>query len=175
MMTFSKRGMMLIILILGTLMLSGCAAVISKETVNAYNDALATFKKASEAGAKKCAPVQYATAEAYLALADHEIAADEESPHLRKAIETVKGKSLEAIKVCEEKAKPPAPPTPPMLPPEKAQTRGRACQTCTTASSTTGPTETGCTTGVGYHLFRSGQDQYQSSSRQGIGSNWNDS
>lgn len=122
MMKFSKRGMMLIILILGAMMISGCAAVISKETVNAYNDALATFKKASDIGAKKCAPCQYATAEAYLALADHEMAAHEESPHLKRAIDTVKGKSLEAIKVCEEKAIPPAPPapappTPPMPPP----------------------------------------------------------
>ena len=98
-------------------MISGCGAVISKETVNAYNDALATFKKASEVGAKNCAPCQYATAEAYLALADHDMAVDKESPNLKKAIETVKGKSLEAITVCEEKAKPPVPPTPPMPPP----------------------------------------------------------
>ena len=44
----------------------------SKETIMAYNEAKDAFQKATLAGAKKCAPCQYATAEAYLALADHE-------------------------------------------------------------------------------------------------------
>ena len=63
--------MMLIILILGAMIVSGCG--LSKETVMSYNEAKEAFQKATLAGAKKCAPCQYATAEAYLAWADMEI------------------------------------------------------------------------------------------------------
>ena len=106
--------MMLILLILGAMIASGCA--ISKETMTQINEARDTFQKATLAGAKKCAPVQYATAEAYLALVEHEVwEKHESSPHLISpinSIKVVKEKSLEAIKVCEEKPKPPTPPAP---------------------------------------------------------------
>jgi len=96
----NKRWMMLILLILGALISSGCA--ISKETMMAYNEAKDAFQKATLIGAKKCAPVQYATAEAYLAFADHEVADYwREIEHLNTSIRTVKEKSLEAIKICE--------------------------------------------------------------------------
>jgi OOP family OmpA-OmpF porin len=81
--------------------------------MKAYEDAKATFQKAEQVGAKKCAPCQYATAEAYLALADHEIAKKDDGADLAKAIRITKEKSLEAIKVCEAaKPPPPAPPAP---------------------------------------------------------------
>jgi outer membrane protein OmpA-like peptidoglycan-associated protein len=110
-MDMNKRWMMLIILILGAMIASGCA--VSKETMVSYNEAKGAFQKATLAGAKKCAPCQFATAEAYLALADHEVAERDDREHLKLAVKTVKEKSLEAIKICE---KPPAPPTPPTPP-----------------------------------------------------------
>jgi outer membrane protein OmpA-like peptidoglycan-associated protein len=123
-MNMGKKWMMLILLILGVMIVSGCG--LSKETMISYNEAKDAFQKATLAGAKKCAPCQYATAEAYLAWADMEIAEkDENSPHLRKSLPIVKEKSLEALKLtpCE---KPPAPappkveaPPPPPPPPEK--------------------------------------------------------
>ena len=123
-MKLGNKWVMLILLILGAMIASGCA--ISKETMTQINEARDTFQKATLAGAKKCAPVQYATAEAYLALVEIEVEEKHEgSPHLISpfnSIKVVKEKSLEAIKVCEEKPKPPAPPapappTPPMPPP----------------------------------------------------------
>jgi OOP family OmpA-OmpF porin len=97
---------------------SGCA--VSKETMMAYNEAKETFQKATEAGAKKCAPCQYATAEASLALADHGIEKRwyESSAKFDIAIKVAKEKSLEALKLtpCEKPAPPPAPPTPPPPP-----------------------------------------------------------
>ena len=99
---------------------SGCA--VSKETMMAYNEAKETFQKATEAGAKKCAPCQYATAEASLALADHGIEKRwyESSAKFDIAIKVAKEKSLEALKLtpCEKPAPPPAPPPPP--PPKPA-------------------------------------------------------
>jgi hypothetical protein len=70
----------------------------------AYNDARDTFQKATLAGARKCAPCEYATAEAYLALADHEVAEKDEftAGHLKTGIGIAKEKSLEAIKLCEK-------------------------------------------------------------------------
>jgi outer membrane protein OmpA-like peptidoglycan-associated protein len=81
------------------------------------------FNKATLAGAKKCAPCQYATAEAYLALVDHyEKIGHGCSPYLDKqvnSINIVKEKSLEALKLtpCEKPPAPPAPPAPPPPPP----------------------------------------------------------
>lgn len=114
-MKMNKKWLMLILLILGAMIASGCA-VISKETLTAYNEAKDAFQKATLAGAKECAPVQYATAEAYLALADHEIDAKDEGEHLKKGITITKEKSLEAIKVCEKPPVPPAPAAPPPPP-----------------------------------------------------------
>jgi len=112
-MNMNRKWMTLILLILGAMIASGCA--ISKESMMAYNEAKETFQKATAAGAKKCAPVQYATAEAYLALADEEVAEkDEYSGDLAIAIKTVKEKSLEALKLTPcEKPVPPPPPAPP--------------------------------------------------------------
>ncbi len=117
--------MILVLLILGAVIVSGCA--VSKDTMRAYNDAKETFQKATAAGAKKCAPCQYATAEAYLALADHEVKHYwRELENLKKHIEIVKEKSLEALRLtpCEEvpKPTPPAPPPPAPTPPAPAPT-----------------------------------------------------
>lgn len=92
---------------------SGCA--VNKETMNAYNEAKEAFQKATLIGAKKCAPCQYATAEAYIAIADHEIKEYwRELEYLDKHIKIIKEKSLEAIRICE---KPPTPPSPPAIVP----------------------------------------------------------
>ena len=113
-MKMNKKWITLILIILGAMIASGCA--ISKDTMMAYNEAKDVFQKATLAGAKKCAPVQYATAEAYLALADHgkERWWIEKEEKIIKAIGTVKEKSLEAIKICEKPPTPPAPPKPPV-------------------------------------------------------------
>jgi outer membrane protein OmpA-like peptidoglycan-associated protein len=112
-MNMNKKWMTLILLILGAMIVSGCA--ISKETMMAYNEAKDLFQKATLLNAKKCAPCQYGRAEAYLALADEEVAEkDEHSGDLKLATKIVKEKSLEAIKLCE---KPPTPPPPPPPPP----------------------------------------------------------
>ncbi len=66
----------MLILFLGAMVLSGCG--ISKESMMAYNEAKDAFQKATLAGAKQCAPCQYATAEAYMALADQEVAEKDE-------------------------------------------------------------------------------------------------
>ena len=71
-MNMNRKWMTLLILILGAMIASGCA--VTKEGMMAYNEAKETFQKATAAGAKNCAPCQYATAEAALALADHEMA-----------------------------------------------------------------------------------------------------
>jgi outer membrane protein OmpA-like peptidoglycan-associated protein len=82
-----------------------------------YNEAKEAFQKATIAAAKKCAPCQYATAEANLALADHEMKyywRELEDLYLHSKI--AKEKSLEALKLtpCEKPAPPaPAPPAPP--------------------------------------------------------------
>jgi outer membrane protein OmpA-like peptidoglycan-associated protein len=116
-MNMNMKWMTLIILILGAMIVSGCART---ETMIAYNDAKEVFQKATVAGAKKCAPVQYATAEAYLALADHEIAErDYSADDTKLAIAVAKEKSLEALKLtpCEKPAPPPPPPAPAPPPP----------------------------------------------------------
>ena len=61
-----KRWRVLVLLILGALLVSGC---VSNESMMAYNEAMELFQKATVAGAKKCAPCEYASAEAALALA----------------------------------------------------------------------------------------------------------
>jgi outer membrane protein OmpA-like peptidoglycan-associated protein len=117
-MNMDRKWMMLFLLILGAMIASGCA--VSKETMMAYNDAKETFQKATEAGAKKCAPCQYATAEGSLALADHGMQKRwfESSAKFDAAIKVAKEKSLEALKMtpCEKPAPPPPPPPPPPKP-----------------------------------------------------------
>ena len=120
-MTMNRKWMMLILLILGTMIVSGCG--VTKVGMMAYNDAKETFQKATAAGAKKCAPCQYATAEAALAQAEHEmreINPDQHSTHMVTAVKIAKEKSLEALKLtpCEKPA-PPPPPLPPPPPPPK--------------------------------------------------------
>jgi OOP family OmpA-OmpF porin len=111
-MMMNQRWMMILVLLfVGTMIVSGCTA--SRETVMAYNEAKETFQRATIADAKKCAPCQYGTAEGYLALADHEMKYYwREMQDLDDHAKVVKEKSLEALKLtpCE---KPPAPPTPP--------------------------------------------------------------
>ena len=120
-MNMNKKWMTLILLFLGAMIASGCA--ISKEGMMAYNDAKDAFQKATLADAKKCAPCEYATAEAYLAQVDHEIAERDawRGPgHFDNAVKIAKEKSLEAIKLCEKPPAPraaPAPPPPPPPPP----------------------------------------------------------
>jgi outer membrane protein OmpA-like peptidoglycan-associated protein len=126
-MKMDRKWMMLVLLILGTAIVSaGCAP---KGTVMVYNEAKEAFQKATIAGAKKCAPCQYGTAEAYLALADHEMKYYwREAEDLDQHATTVKEKSLEALKLtpCEAApARPPVPaeppkpaPPPPPPPPE---------------------------------------------------------
>ena len=133
-MNMNRKWMTLLFLILGAMIVSGCA--ISKDGMMAYNEARDTFQKATVAGAKKCAPVQYATAEAALALAEHEMAElspEGHSGHFWMSVKTAKEKSLEALKLtpCEKPAPPaptppapraPAPPAPVPPPPKPAPT-----------------------------------------------------
>jgi outer membrane protein OmpA-like peptidoglycan-associated protein len=122
-MNMNGKWMILLLLILGALIASGCAP---KATVMSYNEAQEAFQKATIANAKKCAPCQYATAEAYLAWADHEmkyywLEVQDLDQHSRM----VKEKSLEALKLtpCEKAPAPPPAkveaPQPPPPPPEK--------------------------------------------------------
>ncbi len=106
------RLKILTLLILAMIIVSGCAKAIPDDIMKSYNEAKALFQKATDAGAKKCAPCQYATAETALAHADHEIAEGDYAPcHLTSSIAIVKKQSLEALKLtpCER----PAPPLPP--------------------------------------------------------------
>ena len=126
-MKMNRKWMILLLLILGTAMVSGCAP---KGTVMVYNEAKEAFQKATIAGAKKCAPCQYGTAEAYLSLADHEMKYYwREAEDLDRHATLVKEKSLEALKLTPCEAAParppvpaeppkPAPPPPPAPPPE---------------------------------------------------------
>ena len=109
-----KKWIGLILIILGAMIASGCA--VSKESMMAYNEAKELFQKATVAGAKKCAPCQYATAEASLAWADHEIAERDDGSDLKIALQVAKEKSIEALRLtpCEKPA-PPAPVPPPVL------------------------------------------------------------
>jgi outer membrane protein OmpA-like peptidoglycan-associated protein len=116
-MTMNRKWMILLILILGAVIASGCAP---KATVISYNEAKEAFQKATIAGAKKCAPCQYGTAEANLALADHEMQYYwREMEDLDVHARIVKEKSLEALKLtpCEPPAPPPPPPPAPAPPP----------------------------------------------------------
>jgi outer membrane protein OmpA-like peptidoglycan-associated protein len=119
MMSLSKRWMMLIVFILGAMIASGCARTINQETRMAYDEAKAAFQKATEAGAKKCAPCEYGTAEASLAWADHAIENYEIVGKGDRAIAVAKEKSLEALKKtpCEPPAPAPPPPAPTPPPP----------------------------------------------------------
>ncbi len=116
-MKMNRKWMILLLLILGAVMASGCAP---KATVMSYNEAKDAFQRATIAGAKKCAPCEYATAEANLALADHEMKYYwREMEDLDTHSRIVKEKSLEALKrtPCEEaKPAPPPPPPPPPAP-----------------------------------------------------------
>jgi outer membrane protein OmpA-like peptidoglycan-associated protein len=118
-MMMNQRWMMILILLfVGTMMISGCTA--SRETVMAYNEAKETFQRATIADAKKCAPCQYGTAEGYLALADHEMKYYwREMEDLQKSTKIVQEKSAEALKLtpCEKPAEPPKPAPPPPPPP----------------------------------------------------------
>jgi len=121
-MKMNRKWMILLLLILGAVMASGCAP---KATVMSYNEAKDAFQRATIAGAKKCAPCEYATAEANLALADHEMKYYwREMEDLDIHSKIVKEKSLEALQKspCEEKPAPPPPapapaPAPPPPPP----------------------------------------------------------
>ena len=115
-----------ILLILGAMVASGCG--LTQQQLRQVDEARDLFNKATAAGAKKCAPCQYAQAEAYLALVNHYAEIGHGcSPYLDKqvhSINIVKDKSLEALKLtpCE---KPPAPvavtpPPPPPAPPPPA-------------------------------------------------------
>lgn len=126
-MIMNRKWMMLMLLILGAMIASGCA--VTKEGMMSYNEAKETFQKATAAGAKECAPCQYATAEAALALADHELTEinpDTHSAHFVTSVKILKEKSLEALKLtpCPKPAPPPPPeppkpaPPPPPPPPE---------------------------------------------------------
>ena len=131
-MKMNRKWMILLLLILGAVITSGCSA--PKDTVMMYNEAKEAFQKATIAAAKKCAPCQYATAEANLALADHEMKyywREIEDLYLHSKI--AKEKSLEALKLtpCEKPAPPaptppapraPAPPAPVPPPPKPAPT-----------------------------------------------------
>lgn len=110
-----RKWMIWMLLILGAMIASGCA--VSKETMRSYNEAKDLFQKATLAGAKKCAPCQYATAEAYLALANHEATHFwRELERLDTHIKIVREQSLEALKLtpCDKPPVPPAPPKPPV-------------------------------------------------------------
>jgi len=117
-MKMNRKWMILLLLILGAVIASGCAP---KATVIVYNDAKEAFQKATIAGAKKCAPCQYGTAEAYLALADHEMQYYwRELEDLDKHATIAKEKSLEALKLTPCEAAPAPPPPAPAEPPKPA-------------------------------------------------------
>ena len=117
MMSMNRKWIILWSLILGAAIVSGCAP---KGTVAIYNDARDAFQRATIAGAKKCAPCQYGTAEAYLALADHEMKYYwREMEDLEKHAKIVLEKSNEALKLtpCEPTTPPPPPEPPKPVPP----------------------------------------------------------
>jgi len=117
-MNMSRKWIILLLLILGAMIASGCT--VSKERMMAFDEAKAAFQKATAAGAKKCAPCDYATAEASLALADHGITKYwfESTAKIDRAIGIAKDKSLAALKAtpCEPAPPPPAPAPPPPAP-----------------------------------------------------------
>jgi outer membrane protein OmpA-like peptidoglycan-associated protein len=107
-MTIGKKWMTVILLILGTMIISGCGGL-RMEQMNLVNEDRELFTKATLAGGKKCAPCEYAKAEAALALVEHYVTIRHGcSPYLDKqvnSINIVKEKSLEVLKVtpCEPK------------------------------------------------------------------------
>ena len=107
-MIMGKKWMTWILLILGAMIVSGCGGL-KMEQMKLVNEDRELFNKAALAGAKKCAPCEYAKAEAYLALVEHYVTIGHGcSPYLDKqvnSINIVKEKSLEALKVtpCEPK------------------------------------------------------------------------
>ncbi len=107
-MVMDKKWITLILLILGAMIVSGCAGLTTQQ-MKEVNESRELFNKATLAEAKKCAPCQYAQAEVYLALVDHyEKIGHGCSPYLDKqvnSINIVKEKSLEALKLtpCEPK------------------------------------------------------------------------
>ena len=107
--------MTLILLILCTMIVSGCGMGINKEQLIQVNEARDAFNKATAVGAKKCAPCEYARAEAYLALAEHYVKIKHGcSPYFDKGVHSIniaKENSLAAIKLCQV-APTPAAPTP---------------------------------------------------------------
>jgi len=109
--------MTLILLILCTMIVSGCGMGINKEQLIQVNEARDAFNKATAVGAKKCAPCEYARAEAYLALAEHYVKIKHGcSPYFDKGVHSIniaKENSLAAIKLCQVAPTPAAPPTPP--------------------------------------------------------------
>jgi outer membrane protein OmpA-like peptidoglycan-associated protein len=124
-MNMNRKWTILLLLILGAMIVSGCTP---KSTVMIYNDARDAFQRATIAGAKKCAPCQYGTAEAYLALADHEMKYYwREMQDLDEHSKIVKDKSLEALSLtpCEKAPAqvptPAEPPKPAPPPPEPAR------------------------------------------------------
>ena len=123
-MMMNKKGMTLIFLILGVVIVSGCSGPNMQQMVQ-INEARELFNKATVAGAKKCAPCEYAKAEAYLSLVNHYVEIKHGcSPYLDKqvnSINIVKEKSLEALKVtpCEVKTPALPGPTPPAPTPPK--------------------------------------------------------
>jgi hypothetical protein len=126
-MNMSKKWMMLILLILVAMIASGCTP--SREARKTYNEVNELFQKATAAGAKKCAPCQYGTAEAYLTEAGHEIGEwshEDHSFHFDASIKIVKEKSLEALRLtpCEKpapRARAPEPPKPAPVVKERCQ------------------------------------------------------
>jgi outer membrane protein OmpA-like peptidoglycan-associated protein len=107
-MSMNKKWMTLILLILGAMIVSGCAGL-TMQQMKDVNEDRELFNKATLADAKKCAPCEYAKAEAYLSLVNHYVEIKHGcSPYLDKqvnSIRIVKEKSLEALKLtpCEPK------------------------------------------------------------------------
>jgi len=107
-MIMHKKWMTLILLILGAMIVSGCGGL-NMQQMKQVNEDRELFNKATLAGAKKCAPCEYAKAEAYLSLVNHYVEIKHGcSPYLDKQVNSVnivKEKSLEALKLtpCEPK------------------------------------------------------------------------
>ena len=90
------------------MIVSGCG--VNKETMTTYSEIKDAFQKAPPSYSKKCTPIQYATTEAYLGHADHQIAEkDKYYGHLKSAIGFTRAKSLEAIKICQASLTPKPP------------------------------------------------------------------
>src|SRR5512144_2631289 len=118
-MEIPSRWKTLALFILAAMVVYGCARI-PDDIMKSYNEAKDLFQKATAAGAKKCAPCEYAAAEAALAHADHEMDEGDYAPcHLTSSIAIVKKQSLAALKLtpCEKPAPPLPPPAPKPSPP----------------------------------------------------------